>query len=65
MSGDFDFSVDADTTASIFFQDGGNDNIGIVLHSVALESVMAPVPVPASLPLLLGAIGLLGWARRS
>lgn len=60
----FDFSVDTDTSASLFIRNLGGDNIGAILDKVSVENIPAPVPVPASLPLLAGGLGLLVVARR-
>ncbi|WP_424985914.1 PEP-CTERM sorting domain-containing protein [Microbulbifer sp. S227A] len=45
---------------SLFIESG--DGFGI--DDVRLGSSMSPVPVPASLPLLAGGLGLLGWIAR-
>ena len=50
---------------SIFFDHAGGDNIGLILDNVSLVSVDTPViPLPASLPLLAGAVGAIALARR-
>ncbi len=50
------------------FSDGGfgfyNYSQGDVTYAGITENVVAPVPLPAGLPLLAGAIGLLGFAKR-
>lgn len=61
------FTVSSDTTGSIFFQDDGNDNVGAILDKVSVTgtpSGMAPVPLPASALLLLGALGGIAGMRR-
>ncbi len=58
------FSVGADTVGSIFFQNDGGDNVGAVLDQVSLSVDMAPVPLPASALLMVGAVGGLAGLRR-
>lgn len=53
-------------SAPIFIDHDGGDNFGILLDSVTVAETTAPVPLPASLPLLLAALGgaaLLGRRR--
>ncbi|MCA8867166.1 MAG: VPLPA-CTERM sorting domain-containing protein [Rhodobacteraceae bacterium] len=57
------FTVAANTSGSIFFQDQGNDNLGVILDRVSVSEA-AVVPLPASLPLILAGLGGLGLLRR-
>lgn len=41
-----------------------DDGDGFGIDDVRLSNNVAPIPVPATLPLLAGAIGVMGWARR-
>ena len=51
------FTVSTATTATIIFDGAGNDNVGLLLDNVGLETVeVAIVPVPGAI--LLGAIGM-------
>lgn len=59
----FGITVGAEGTR-LSFSTAGGDNIGPLLKSVVIETAPAPVPVPAAGGLLLGALGLLGFARR-
>lgn len=49
---------------SLSFSVNSNDNQGPLLKSVVIESVPAPVPVPAAGGLLLAALGAMGLLRR-
>lgn len=57
------FTVGANTSGSVFFQDQGNDNAGVILDRVSVSEA-AVVPLPASLPLILASLGGLGLLRR-
>lgn len=57
------FTVAADTTGKLFFDHAGGDNVGILLDRVDIVGDSAVVPLPATLPLIVGALGLLGVAR--
>jgi hypothetical protein len=55
------------TPNSLFFENGGGDNLGAILDNVAVEALdgrPAPIPLPASLPLLAGALGAVVWTGR-
>ncbi len=58
------FTVAADTTGKLFFDHAGGDNLGILLDRVDIvgEGGAAVVPLPATLPLIVGALGLMGFA---
>lgn len=59
------FSVGSDTSGSVFFENDGGDNFGAVLDQVSVTSAdMAPIPLPASALLMLGALGGLAGLRR-
>ncbi len=62
------FSVAADTTGNIFFDNSSADNIGALLDYVRVElsdtSNPEVIPLPAALPMLAVALGLLGVVRR-
>lgn len=63
------FSVGTDTTGSVFFENDGGDNVGAILDRVSITgdtttSGIAPVPLPASALLLLGALGGIAGMRR-
>lgn len=60
----FEFTVAADTTGSVFFLDLGNDNVGPVLDSVSVTADIAPIPLPASALMLIAGLGGLGVMRR-
>lgn len=57
------FTVAADTNGKLFFDHAGGDNFGILLDRVDIVGDSAVVPLPATLPLIVGALGLLGVAR--
>ncbi len=59
------FAATASGPFSIFFDHAGRDNVGIILDNVSVASVdIAPVPLPATLPLLLAAFGAVGLVGR-
>lgn len=58
------FTAASDFSASLFIDHFGGDNRGILLDSVTVSLDAAPVPLPASLPLLAAAGGALALIRR-
>jgi hypothetical protein len=52
----------ATTLSNLSLNIDGGDGFGI--DDVRLGSSVAPVPVPAYLPLLAGGLGLMGWVAR-
>lgn len=60
------FTPTSSGSYSISFQNSGNDNVGALLDNVSVDSVKPPsaVPLPAALPLMLSALGVLGFASR-
>jgi hypothetical protein len=60
-----DFTVAANVSSALFFEGTGGDNQGIVVDNVILKSLgVAPVPLPATAPLVLLALGGLAGLRR-
>lgn len=50
---------------SFFIGNTGGDNVGAILDNVAVNSIEMPaVPLPATLPLLAGALGAVSFLRR-
>lgn len=62
---DLTFYFDPTNAGSTTFalQDGGNDNIGVVIDNLAL-SVGGPVPEPGTWMMMLAGFGLIGFAVR-
>ncbi len=64
------FSSGAAFSGRLFVENGGGDNYGAILDSVRLIEVEegngdpGVVPLPATLPLVVGALGLFGLVRR-
>lgn len=58
------FLANASGVYNVNFQNLSNDNIGILLDNVKVDSVPSAVPVPAALPLMLSGLGVLGFAAR-
>ena len=61
----FSFLPGASFSAALFIDHAGGDNFGILLDSVTLTETTTTgvVPLPATLPLVLGGFGLLGALR--
>ena len=57
------FIADNAGAASFSFQDGGNDNVGIVIDNVSLD-IGAPVPEPSTWAMMILGFGVVGAASR-
>ncbi|MEM6372793.1 MAG: hypothetical protein AAF727_08460 [Pseudomonadota bacterium] len=64
-SAQFGGLIIGEAAGSVVFTCDFNSDLKCGLRDIVFGSTPAPVPLPAGLPLLLGALGLLGWMRRS
>ena len=48
----------------VYYEDQGNTGVEFALNGAAASPAVAPIPLPAGLPLLAGALGVLAFIRR-
>ena len=58
------FATNGAANYQIFFKNNGGDNIGALLDNVKVSTGVSEVPVPAALPLMASALGIIGLSRR-
>lgn len=58
------FTTNGAANYQIFFNNNGGDNIGALLDNVNVATAVSEVPIPAALPLMASALGILGFSRR-